>query len=74
MPKYWGKQNLSSGVSPKWGKSNRHIEREKKEREKSESDYNGQLWLAVHHRMVTGLVWQIAGHPSTPVWYNTLGS
>ena len=36
-----GKQNFSSGVSPKWVKSNKH--RRKKEREESESqDNNGQ--------------------------------
>ena len=45
MPKYWGKQIFTHGVSPKWVKSKRR--REKREEERlNDGNNNGQLRIA----------------------------
>ena len=57
MPKYWGKQIFSHGVSPKWVKSRR-----RKMKRKKVGENNGQLRFVRHHGWRTQAAWKIGNH------------
>ena len=46
MPKYWGKQIFTHGDSPKWVKSKRRRERERKKERPKVGHNNGQLRIS----------------------------